>query len=156
MDIKPFGNDLIDRLKLAAAYRCLKIGQAEIVADNVVPIALVLAHSVIAENTAACGKRIVSRHDHSAFAGGDRFRGMEAEGADMPDGPGKSTLVAREAASAASSITSSPLLGAVVRDTVHLGDVAVEMDRHDGFVRGAGRRWISAGSISQVSGVMSA
>ena len=79
MDVTPFGDDVIECLKLATAYRSLQVSQAEVVADNVVPISLVLPHPVISESAAAFRKLIVSRQNHAAFAGGDRLCGMEAK-----------------------------------------------------------------------------
>jgi hypothetical protein len=67
--IAAMDGDAIRRLELSASDRGLEIGQAEVVADDVVPIPLVLPHPVISQRAAACRKRIVGRHNHPALAG---------------------------------------------------------------------------------------
>src|SRR5882762_2127226 len=131
MDGTPFGDNVIECLKLATAYRSLQVGQAEVVADNVVPIALVLPHSVISENAAAFRKLIVSRQNHAPFTGGDRLGGVEAKGAGTADGPREAAFVAREGGLGGVLYHAETQLRCGGRDAVHFSDVAVEVNRHD-------------------------
>ncbi len=127
-DRLPAGRVAVELSELDEPDRGPDVGQPEVVAEDLVVVAL--AHALRAVETDEVSEAVVIRGDEAALAGGHVLGAVEAERT-VPEGTGPSAAECRAVGLARVLDDDRPVAVGDRRDHVHVGDEAEQVDGRD-------------------------